>query len=173
VWIAPGSPYADGEAVLAVIGNARVSGQPILGSCGGFQHMVIEAVAAIAGLPAAHEEEEPGADDPLLALLACSLVGEVRPVTCVPGTRLSAICGEEPFAGFHFCRFGVAPSREIDLVRAGLVIAARAPDAGIEAIELPGHPFYIGTMFQPQMSPHDSGRQHPLLEAFRDAVSGL
>ncbi len=29
-----------------------------------------------------------------------------------------------------------------------------------------------GTMFQPQMSPQGTGRLHPLLEAFQDAVSG-
>jgi len=60
VWIAPGSPYRDRDAVLAVIRRARETGQPILGSCGGFQHMVLEFARAVAGIDRAeHGEEHP------------------------------------------------------------------------------------------------------------------
>ena len=167
VWVAPGSPYRDRDAVLAVIGRARTSGQPILGSCGGFQHMVLEFARSMAGIAAAeHGEEHPDAADLLVTRLACSLVGQVRPVTTVPGTRAAAICGSEPFDGFHYCRFGLDPRFEHQLAEAGLVISGHAPDAGVEIVELPDHPFYFGTMFQPQMSPAPDGREHPLLEAF-------
>ena len=53
----------------------------------------------------------------------------------------AAICGAAPFTGFHFCGFGLAPGVEERLEAAGLVIAAHADDAGVEAFELPGHPF--------------------------------
>ena len=46
---------------------------------------------------AAHAELDPGAADPAIAPLACSLIGQTRDVTCVPGTRLAAICGSAPF----------------------------------------------------------------------------
>jgi hypothetical protein len=37
VWVVPGTPYRDDDAVYAAIGAARESGLPLLGTCGGFQ----------------------------------------------------------------------------------------------------------------------------------------
>jgi CTP synthase (UTP-ammonia lyase) len=170
LWIAPGTPYADDDAVLAAIGRAIDDGTPLLGTCGGFQYAVL-ALARRAGLDAAHAETEPGAGDPLIAPLACSLYGEEREVTCVPGTRLAAICGTEPFTGFHFCGFGLAPGRVEALEAAGVVISARAPDAGVEGIELPGHPFFLATLFQPQVGALDGRPRHPLVAALIAAAS--
>lgn len=171
VWMAPGTPYRNRDAALAIIRRARESRQPILGSCGGFQHMVLEFARSVAGIAGAeHAEEHPEASQAVVTRLACSLVGEVRPVTAVPGTRAAAICGLEPFDGFHYCNFGLAPRFEDALVRAGLVVSGHAPDAGVEIVELPEHPFYVGTMFQPQMS-QQNGREHPVLEAFFAAVA--
>jgi CTP synthase (UTP-ammonia lyase) len=167
VWIAPGTPYRDREAVLDVIRRARETGQPLLGSCGGFQHLVLEFARSVAGIDGAeHGEEHPDADDVVVTRLACSLVGQVRPVTAVPGTRAAEICGLDPFDGFHYCNFGLDPRFEPALAAAGLVVSGHAPDAGVEIVELPEHPFYFGTMFQPQMTPAADSREHPLLEAF-------
>lgn len=52
----------------------------------------------------------------------------------------------------------------------GLVVSARADDAGVEAVELPGHPFFMATLFQPQVGARASGRLHPVIEAFIAAV---
>ena len=100
VWVVPGTPYRDDDAVYAAIGRARESGLPLLGTCGGFQYAVVELARSMAGLDARHAETDPDADAPVVAPLACSLVGEQRTVTCVPGTRLAAICGTEPSPAF-------------------------------------------------------------------------
>jgi CTP synthase (UTP-ammonia lyase) len=171
IWVAPGTPYADDDAVLAAIGQAVDDDMPLLGTCGGFQDAVL-ALVRRAGQAAAHAESEPGAEHPLIARLACSLYGEEREVTCVPGTRLAAICGTATFTGFHFCGFGLAPGHEADLEAAGAVIAARAPDAGIEGIELPGHPFFLATLFQPQVGALEGRPRHPLVAALIAAASG-
>ena len=102
--------------------------------------------------------------------LACSLYGETREVTPVAGTRLAAICGDEPFEGFHWCGYGLADRTAGLLAANGVVISATAPDAGVEAIELPDHPFFLATAFQPQVGSSESGRLHPLLEALLDAA---
>ena len=169
LWIAPGTPYADDDAVLAAIGRAIDDGTPLLGTCGGFQYAVL-ALARRAGLDAAHAEVEPGAENPLIAPLACSLYGSEREVTCVPGTRLAAICGTAPFTGFHFCGFGLAPGRIAALEAAGVVVSAHAPDAGVEGIELPDHPFFVGTLFQPQVGALAGAALHPLIGAFVEAA---
>ena len=173
VWVAPGTPYRDTDAVLEAIRVARTAGMPILGTCGGFQHMVLEFARNVAGVTAAaHAETDPGAAGPVVARLSCSLVGEERAVTAVPGTTVAEICGAEPFAGFHWCNYGLAAAHESTLVAAGLVVSARAPDAGVEAVELPGHPFYVATLFQPQVGSSASGRLHPLIGALISAARG-
>jgi CTP synthase (UTP-ammonia lyase) len=50
VWIAPGSPYASMAGALAAIRLAREEGVPLIGTCGGFQHMVIEFARTVLGL---------------------------------------------------------------------------------------------------------------------------
>ena len=173
LWVVPGTPHRDGEAVLAQIRRSRTAGMPILGTCGGFQHMLVEFARNVAGLAdAAHAETDPDAADPVVARLSCSLVGEERPVTAVAGTRVAELCGTEPFTGFHWCSYGLVPEREAALVAAGLVVSARAPDAGVEAVELPGHPFYVATLFQPQVGSSASGRLHPLIGALISAARG-
>jgi CTP synthase (UTP-ammonia lyase) len=173
VWVVPGTPYRDGDAVLEAIRLARTEGMPILGTCGGFQYMLVEFARNVAGLDdAAHAESDPEASDPVVARLSCSLVGEERPVTAVAGTRLAALCGSAPFTGFHWCNYGLVPDREAALAEAGLVVAARAPDAGVEAVELPDHPFYLATLFQPQVGSSASGRLHPLIGALVSAARG-
>jgi CTP synthase (UTP-ammonia lyase) len=173
LWVVPGTPYRDDDAVLEAIRRARVAGMPVLGTCGGFQYMLVELARNLAGLAdAAHAEADPGAADPVVARLSCSLVGEERQVTPVPGTRLAALCGTEPFTGFHWCNYGLAPAHEPALTAAGVVISARAPDAGVEAVELPGRPFYVATLFQPQVGSAASERLHPLIAALCAAADG-
>ncbi|HET8757960.1 MAG TPA: gamma-glutamyl-gamma-aminobutyrate hydrolase family protein [Solirubrobacteraceae bacterium] len=166
VWVVPGTPYRDEAAVLEAIRFARESGMPILGTCGGFQHMAVEYARSVLGIAgAAHAESDPEAETIVVGALACSLVGEVRTVSPVPDTRLAAICGSDPFPGFHFCSYGLAA----DLP--GVVVSAYADDAGVEAFELPDHPFYLATLFQPQVGTSERGWLHPVLAALLAAVS--
>ncbi|MDC6726112.1 glutamine amidotransferase-related protein, partial [Leclercia adecarboxylata] len=41
-WCVPGSPYRDVDGALRAIRFAREQGRPFLGTCGGFQHAVLE-----------------------------------------------------------------------------------------------------------------------------------
>ena len=169
VWLLPGTPYRDEDAAFAAIEHCLETGTPFLGTCGGFQYACVH-LARRFGADARHAETEPDADDPAIVPLACSLYGETREVTPVAGTRLAAICGDEPFEGFHWCGYGLADSTEALLRANGVVVSATAPDAGVEAIELPEHPFFLATSFQPQVGSGESGRLHPLLAALLDAA---
>jgi len=53
IWCVPGSPYANESAVIGAIRWARESGIPFLGTCGGFQHAVLEFARNVMGLSAA------------------------------------------------------------------------------------------------------------------------
>ena len=167
VWLAPGTPYRDDDAVYAAIERARLTGQPFLGTCGGLQYAVVEFARHVAGIAdAAHAESELNAQTSVISRLACSLVGERRMVTAVPGTRFHRICGAAPFVGFHWCNYGVSPEYVDRLTEHGLVVSACADDAGVEAVELPQHPFYLATLFQPQIGSLDGERLHPIISEF-------
>jgi CTP synthase (UTP-ammonia lyase) len=172
LWVLPGTPYRDDDAVMAAIRFAREQGMPVLGTCGGCQYMAVEFARNAAGIAgAAHAETDPDGETLVAAPLACSLVGQERTVVPVPGTRLAAICGREPFPGFHYCSYGLAPGIETRLEAAGLVIGAHAQDAGVEAFELPGHPFYLATLFQPHVGSSSATAVHPLLAALVEAAT--
>jgi CTP synthase (UTP-ammonia lyase) len=173
VWLLPGTPYADDEVAYAAIRHCVATDTPFLGTCGGFQYACVELARSRAGVAAAaHAESAPDAEELVVAPLACSLYGEERTVHPVPGTHVAAICGAAPFAGFHWCGFGLAERYVPALEAAGVVVSARAEDAGAEAIELPDHPFFVATAFQPQVGVGESGRLPALLAAFL-AAAGL
>ena len=162
LWVAPGSPYRDDEAVLAAIGRALGEGVPLLGTCGGFQYTVL----ALAGRGMEHHAEAtPAAADPVIAALPCRVDGEERTVTPVPGTRLARLLGEAPFPGTFFC--GYAPARI-----AGARVAAHAEDVGPCALEGPDDaPFLMATLFQPQMGALRGEPLSPVIAAFAQAAA--
>jgi CTP synthase (UTP-ammonia lyase) len=171
LWVVPGSPYKNDDAVYAAIKAARTKGQPFLGTCGGFQYTVIEFARNAAGIAGAeHEETAPNAIELAITRLSCSLVAQERMITPISGTRMFEICGSAPFVGFHWCNYGVAPAYVNRLVKHGLVISATADDAGVEAIELRSHPFFLATSFQPQVGSSSGKPLHPVLQAFVHAV---
>ena len=167
----PGSPYRNDDGVQAAIAWALASDTPFLGTCGGFQYALLVLARERAGVKdAAHAEVDPDAKEPVVAPLACSLVGREREVRCVPGTRLAAIVGTAPFTGFHWCGYGLADSFVARLEAAGVVVSAHAPDAGVEGIEVPRHPFFVATLFQPQAGSLGGRPLHPLIRAFVEAA---
>lgn len=172
VWLLPGTPYRDDAAAYAAIRHCLATGMPFLGTCGGFQYACVELARSRAGVAdAAHAESHPEGGTLVVQPLACSLYGERRTVTPVAGTRLADICGPEPFDGFHFCGYGVSPEWGERLAAGGVVISATAPDAGVEGIELPDHPFFLATAFQPQVGSAESGEVAPLIAALVAAAA--
>jgi CTP synthase (UTP-ammonia lyase) len=43
----------------------------------------------------------------------------------------------------------------------------------VEAVELPGHPFYVATLFQPQVGSSETRRVHPMIAALVSAAGRL
>lgn len=172
LWAIPGTPYRNTDAVYEAITTARTSRQPFLGTCGGFQYAVVEFARRVAGLTTAdHAEGAPGAEVQVVQPLSCSLVGQEREVTVVPDTELSRYLGIDPFVGYHYCNYGLADTYVARLERHGLKVSARAPDAGVEAIEVADHPFFIATLFQPQIGSLAGKPLSPLISAFCAAAT--
>lgn len=167
VWVVPGSPYADDDAVYAAVRSARKNDVPFLGTCGGLQYAVVEYFRNVLGVSGASHAETDGADaSNVVHALACSLQGEERLVRPVPGTRFSRLVKDEPFVGMHYCGYGAGPDEVQRLVEGGMVVEATAEDAGAEVIELPANRFYILTLFQPHIGALAGRPLHPLLGEF-------
>jgi CTP synthase (UTP-ammonia lyase) len=170
LWIAPGSPYADDAAVLEVIRCARERAMPLLGTCGGLQYAVLEFARNVLGGPGTHAEIDGVDDSNAVAPLACSLVGQERLVTPTPGTWFADLVAGEAFVGMHYCGYGPTQKTVTDLTENDWQVEASAPDAPAEVLRLKTHPFFVLSLFQPQIGAIKHGRVHPLLHAFVDAA---
>jgi CTP synthase (UTP-ammonia lyase) len=166
VWCVPGSPYRSMEGAFAAIRFARENQRAFLGTCGGFQHALIEFARNVAALPLAdHAETNAGGTELLVTPLACSLVGYHGDILFTPGSQLHAIHQGQASREDYHCNYGANPLYRSRLEAAGLRFGGFDGEMQIRALELPTHPFFIGTLFQPERSAL-SGRQHPLIQAF-------
>ncbi len=84
------------------------------------------------------------------------------------GTRAWAIYGCEEVRERYFCNYEVNPAYRDALEAAGLALSGFSDNGDIRIAELPAHPFFIATLFQPQLS-SEAGRPHPLIRAFVEA----
>jgi CTP synthase (UTP-ammonia lyase) len=152
VWIAPGSPYASMEGALTAIRHARQSNLPLLGVCGGFQHVVVEYARNVAGFADAdHAESNPGAATAVVSPLSCSLVGKSAPVFLDPGCRTASIYGRWRIVERYHCSYGLNPNFRAALHGAGLHVVGEDDRGDARVVELSDHPFFIATLFQPQL----------------------
>jgi len=166
IWCVPGSPYASMDGALNAIRFAREHGRPFLGTCGGFQHALIEYARNVLGLTNAdHTESNPAASMPFISRLACSLSGGEGTVHLKPESRAFSIYGARETTERYNCNFGLNSGFR-SLLDGSRMRVAGVDDAGeVRIVELDGHPFYIATLFQPELAVL-AGVTHPLLKAF-------
>ncbi|BBP02082.1 CTP synthase C-terminal region-related (seleno)protein [Sulfuriferula nivalis] len=172
IWVAPGSPYKSMENTLWAIRYARENNIPCFGTCGGFQHIVIEYARNVLGFKdAQHAEYDPYASSLFISQLACSLAGRGMQLHFAPGSQVAAIYGELSAKEHYYCNFGVNPDCIHELKQGKLKISGSDAEGEIRVIEYTDHPFFIGTLFVPQArsSPENP---HPLVTAFLEAVVG-
>lgn len=170
IWLVPASPYRSLDGALAAVSFARKRGIPFLGTCGGFQHAVIEFARDVAGLAEAdHAETNPDSSTAVIAPLACSLVEVSGRVRFAPGSRLLSAYGTpDAVEGYH-CRFGLNENYRSALEAAGFHFTAFDDQGAVRGGELPGHPFFVGTLFQPERRASQD-EAVPLVNAFVKAV---
>jgi len=171
IWIGPGSPYVSMDGALSAIRLAREEGIPLLGTCGGFQHIIIEYARHVLGFTdAEHEESAPQASRFFISRLACSLVGRAMTITLVPNSMLARIYGRTTIHEQYLCNFGVNPEYVDTLRSSALKVVGADTEGVIRAVELPDHPFFIGTLFMPQLGSTPS-HPHPVVSSFARVCS--
>jgi len=169
VWCVPASPYENTAGALAAIRWARETGKPFLGTCGGYQHALLEYAANVWGIEAWNAETDPDQPHPVIAPLACSMVEVGAEIVLVPGSRLAEIYGGKAAVETYRCRFGLSREYADRLGEGDLRVGAWNGDGDVQAIELRGHSFFIGTGYQPERSAL-KGEKHPIIQAFVEAI---
>ena len=72
----------------------------------------------------------------------------------------------------YYCNFGVNPDK-VPLLRKGpLQITGSDAEGEVRVVELPDHPFFVGTLFVPQLRSTPE-RPHPLVTAFIRAAGRI
>jgi CTP synthase (UTP-ammonia lyase) len=169
--IAPGSPYRSLEGALEAIRFARTEDRPLLGTCGGFQHLVLEYGRNVIGLSDAHHAEyDPDASVLFITPLSCSLAGKEMDVVLSPDTKAASAYGCLHTKERYYCSFGLNPAYEAPLADAGLEVSGRDGDGEPRIVEVPGLRFYVGTLFVPQTASAPE-LPHPLVRAFVRAAA--
>jgi CTP synthase (UTP-ammonia lyase) len=165
IWCVPGSPYRSMDGALTAIRWAREQGVPFLGTCGGFQHAVVEFARNVRGwADAEHAETAPQATRAVIAPLACALVEQHGRVQFAAASRIAAAYGvAEAVEGYH-CRYGFNPDYSTELLAGPLRAVAHDDSGAVRAVELEGHEFFVATLFQPERAAL-GGNRVPLVEA--------
>ncbi|HVY78334.1 MAG TPA: hypothetical protein VG898_07500 [Solirubrobacterales bacterium] len=171
LWCAPGSPYRSLGGALRAIRLARELDLPLLGTCGGFQHMVLEYARNVLGVEdAQHAEYDPYASKLFISVLRCSLAGRTMSVRLTADSLAGRLYGKREVSEQYYCDFGLNPDHQRDLESAGLRVVGTDQDGEARVIELPEQRFYLATLFVPQLSSRPNA-PHPLVTALLETAA--
>ena len=131
--------------------------------------MLVEHARDLAGIPdAAHAEYGVGGTA-VISLLACSLQGRTITIKLTRGLRLAALCGSLHAVEHTTCSYGLAPEMQHIADEHGMRIAAVDDTGEVRAVEREDHPFFLATLFQPQLR-SAPGRPHPVFAGLLKAA---
>lgn len=169
IWCVPASPYLDMSGALTAIRYARERSLPFLGTCGGFQHALIEYARNVLGWQdAEHAETAPESANAIITPLSCSLVQVIADIQLIPGSLIAQAYGKLEIAERYQCRYGLRPELHQALFAGALRVSGTDTQGDTRAIELQGHPFFVASLFQPERAALE-GRLPPLVAAFLNA----
>lgn len=171
IWITSGTVYKNIDKTLMAIQYAREHNVPCLGTCGGFQQIIIEYARNVLGHhDAQHEEYDPSSSNLFISSLSCSLIGGEMDLAFAPQSKIATCYEVCKATESSYCSFGLNP-KVVQLFNQGpLQIVGFDSDNEIRAVEIQSHCFFIGTLFVPQNRSTDSN-PHVLITAFLKVVA--
>jgi CTP synthase len=172
------------EGKIAAVTYAREQGLPFFGICFGMQLACIEAARNLAGMNGASSTEFGPCADPIVGLMTewqragdverrradDDLGGTMRlgayPCDLASGSLVRRIYGVDRIDERHRHRYEVNIAYKERLEAAGLWFSGMSPDGRLpEIVELPGHPWFVGVQFHPELRSQPM-RPHPLFADF-------
>jgi CTP synthase (UTP-ammonia lyase) len=118
---------------------------------------------------AEHEESAPNAPTLLVSKLASSLVGKTETIKILPDSLARRAYGRDEVPEQFACNYGLNPQFRDKFQKGRLKITGVDLDDEVRVVELPGHPFYVATLFLPQISSAPES-PHPLIVAYLRAA---
>lgn len=170
IWVVPASPYQNAEGAFIAIRYARENSIPFLGTCGGFQHAIIEYARGVLGWADAAHAETDAEGRMVIAPLACSLVEKTDAIELRPNTLIAKAYGRESIEEGYHCNYGISPEFAGELDAGPLRVTGWDEEGEIRAVELTTHPFFVATLFQHERNALE-GRPAPLVHAFLRAAA--
>lgn len=173
IWIVPASPYENTNGVLNVLKFIRISNIPFLGTCGGYQHAIIEFARNVLGIEDAdHAEVNYDTKSPLIVPLVCKLLEKNESLSIVEGTFISQLYSATKTKEMYHCSFGFNDDYAPQFLTSNMKFVVFNDDSVPRALELAGHSFFIGTSYQPERSAFN-GILHPVVKGFFQAALGM
>jgi CTP synthase len=163
---------------------ARTRKVPYFGICFGMQMAVIEAARDLVGIAKAGSTEFGPSEEPVVGLMTewmrgnelekrranGDLGGTMRlgayPAQLAKGSQVAKIYGGALISERHRHRYEVNTRYRERLEAAGVRFCGMSPDGLLpEIIELPGHPWFIGVQYHPELKSRPF-EPHPLFASF-------
>ena len=172
------------EGKIAAVTYARERGLPFLGICFGMQLACVETARNLAGINGASSTEFGACADPIVGLMTewefggekvrrdedSAKGGTMRlgayPCRLEADSLVERIYGRSEISERHRHRYEVNINYKHRLEEAGLRFSGMSPDGLLpEIIELPGHPWFVGVQFHPELASRPF-EPHPLFADF-------
>ncbi|MCT9843352.1 CTP synthase [Leclercia adecarboxylata ATCC 23216 = NBRC 102595] len=169
IWLVPASPYKNVDAAFIAARYARENSVPFLGTCGGFQHALIEYARNVLGWQDAAHAETDTEGRMVIAPLTCSLVEQSDTIELRANTLIAKAYGQEEIEEGYHCNYGVSPEFAQELEKGDMRVTGWDAQGEIRAVELVTHPFFIATLFQHERAAL-AGRPAPLVHALLRAA---
>jgi len=169
IWLVPASPYKNADAAFIAARYARENSVPFLGTCGGFQHALIEYARNVLGWQDAAHAETDTEGRMVIAPLTCSLVEVSDAIELRANTLIARAYGQEEIEEGYHCNYGVSPEFAQELEKGDMRVTGWDAQGEIRAVELVTHPFFIATLFQHERAAL-AGRPAPLVQALLRAA---
>jgi len=180
ILVCPGFGARGVEGKVKAIRFARENAVPFLGICYGMQWAVVEFARHVCGLAGANTTEvDPATPAPVIDLLpeqqdVTEKGGTMRlglyPCRLTPGSLAGLAYGEGEVAERHRHRYEVNNDFVEILSAHGMRVTGIYPAKNlVEIIELPDHPWFVGTQFHAEYRSRPN-RPHPLYRDFVGAA---
>lgn len=134
--------------------------------------MLVEHARNLAGITdAVHAEYPDVSGTPVISLLACSLAANEIELEITAGSLLADLTTMKTVTERTTCNYGLNPANAEIASSQGLSVAAVDDTGEVRAVERTDHPFFLATLYQPQLSSTPEA-PHAIFERFVAAVEG-
>ncbi len=168
------------EGMIEAARYAREHGVPYFGICLGMQILSIEFARHVLGQADAHSREFLPDGEHLVIDLMPDQQGNLPkggtmrlgayPCKVTPGTLLYKAYGKNQVEERHRHRYEFQNAYRAPFEEQGMVFSGLSPDGRlVEAVELTGHPFYLGVQYHPEFKSRPN-RAHPVFFRFLEAA---